>query len=88
MTYRIVSIKVQHLALQLPFPSAEVNNNEALILIGVDVVKHANGGPFELVINVLSWVFLGNVKQGLKNSRYHEISGAEAPKITKDINLL
>ncbi len=58
-------LKVQHIALQLPFPCAEVDNDEALVLIGVDVMKHANGCPLELVINVLSWVFSCNVKQGL-----------------------
>lgn len=60
-----VWINIQHLSLYLPFPCAKVKNNETLVLKGVDVVKHANGGPFELEINVLSWVFLGNVEQGL-----------------------
>lgn len=51
--------------LQLPFPSTQVNNNESLVLEGVDVVKHANGCSFELEVDVLSWVFLGDVEQGL-----------------------
>lgn len=76
----MVGIKVQHLVLKLPFPCTEVNNNEALVLVSVDVVEHANGSPFELVIDVLSWVFPGDVKQGLQNkhwNRYHEISRLE-----------
>lgn len=76
----MAGIKVQHLVLKLPFPCTEVNNNEALVLVGVDVVEHANGSPFELVIDVLSWVFPGNVKQGLQNkhwNRHNEISGLE-----------
>lgn len=49
----------------LPFPWAQVNNNESLVLISVDVVEHANWCSFELEVYVLSGVFLGNVENGL-----------------------
>lgn len=50
-----------------PFPCAQVHHDEALVLVGVDVVKHADGGTFELVVNVFSRVFPGDVKQGLSH---------------------
>lgn len=53
---------------RLPFPCAQVHHDEALVLVCVDVVKHANGSTFELMVNVLSRVFPGNVKQGLSDT--------------------
>ena len=46
----------------LPFPSAQVKNDEALVLVSVDVMEDVDGGSPELVIDVLSRVFLSDVK--------------------------
>lgn len=68
--------------LQLPFPSTKVNNNEPLVLEGINVMKHANRCSFKLEIDVLSWVFLGNVEQGLQENirASDEIIEGEQPK--------
>lgn len=54
--------------LQLPFPGTKVNNNESLVLEGIDMMKHANRCSFKLEIDVLSWVLLGNVEQSLQEN--------------------
>lgn len=48
-----------------PFPRAQVEDDEALVLVRVDVVKHADGSSFELQVDVLSGAFPRDVEQGL-----------------------
>ena len=53
-----------------PFPSTQVKNDESLVLVGVDVMEHADGRPFELVVDVLARAFPGNVEQGLQREHH------------------
>lgn len=61
----------------MPFPSTQIENDKPLVLVGVDVVKQANGCPFELEVDVFSWVLLGNVKQSLEKNIQNTMTRVE-----------
>lgn len=47
--------------LQLPFPSTQVKNDEARVLVAVDVVKKTYCRGSEFIVNVLPWMLPCNM---------------------------
>lgn len=53
-----------------PFPSTQVNNDEAIILIAVDVMEEIEGRSPEFMLYVFSWVLCSQMEPCLDEKVY------------------